>query len=507
MARSTTRLLHLLILQSFLIGLSRSEIPDNNTSYYIRANDQSDGCLASLVAPYTGSGNTSHYSVTLDACSKESTYSLWKFNTTINGTYNIWNVGVGPQVELGYVKGYNGSYPLIQSWSGDNNRGFWNMSRPSDDIVQFQSVILPGYFVASTLVNDGLPLQNDPDSNSTSWNLVDKDTMSSMVSSTVSSTTSISIISPPVYTNGTSNSDNSSTNEGGHSPSTNVAPIIGATMGSVIGLALGIFLIWFCRYRRAILSAHKEAEETRPLLQQAKINKDGPRTQQTISAERQSLIETVYHLEKLKQTLKIRQQIFLCLQGLIENWLDGLTLSTSSQYSTRALNYSEKCISISQEIQSHRPSAPSIAHFYKGQVLLTYARLLEHQQSLSDQGLINWHYEKAFNEFILSKTSAEKAPNDYDAYIYSRRSVHFCAFIALNINIALGLEQVLLFQSDYESAKAFLRLNQGRYIEALVELDKNLLTGSSRSSVSRYISKEHSPSDKESEHIALYNYL
>ena len=167
--------------------------------------------------------------------------------------------------------------------------------------------------------------------------------------------------------------------------------------------------------------------------------------------------------------------------GLIEGLQDQQAYSIVPYDIQFAQAHCEELFKISKIIYRNQPSAPCIAHFYKGQVLFTQARLeeLEGPTQVSSHK-IETLFEEAFKEFAAAKQLSDNllVPLDGETQKYRSRSLYASAFILAKYPLFAHRETELVQDEEYRVARGIMleaAHKQGDLVEVMVELDDKLV--------------------------------
>jgi hypothetical protein len=224
------------------------------------------------------------------------------------------------------------------------------------------------------------------------------------------------------------------------------------------------------------------ASEITPLLENALEHKETkPKTNTTVVDERSKLLEVISLLNNHKETPENSQKIFDCLQGLIENLQDQQAVSQVPYDVDFALFHCNELAKISKRIHQKRPGAPTVAHFYKGQVLFTQARLQELRRlTQATSSTAETLFEKAFQEFAAAKQVSDRLqkPLDVETQKYRSRSLYACAFILAKFPKFARMETKLVKDQEYLAAGAEMletARHQGDLVEVMIKLDEELI--------------------------------
>lgn len=281
---------------------------------------------------------------------------------------------------------------------------------------------------------------------------------------------------------------------------------MGIVIGIVVALVIAGATFWWClsscpRPRRAPRNSIQRpssmpqsftqgdelegSAETSPLLENARRYKDtDPKTLQSINGERDSLVKLIQVYDNLPdQTQGNLVEKFNYTRALLETMLDLLTLSLAGQTFEPAVaeGLCSQLLDISTRIYNERPGARCLALFYKGQVLLTQARLLEVTESSSPK--ITHLYVAAFMEFSSTK-QLQLSDNpqifpDLEVQRYHMRSMLACAFIVVKCPKCTYPEKGLMADKKYVHAKTRLSkaVHRGKVSihEAMLSLDEELV--------------------------------
>jgi hypothetical protein len=225
-----------------------------------------------------------------------------------------------------------------------------------------------------------------------------------------------------------------------------------------------------------------KATEVTPLLEKAsEYKKTKPQTDTTVEDERSKLLEVINLLNNHKETLENSQKIFDCLKGLIENLQDQQAVSQVPYEVDFALSHCKELAKISKRIHQKRPGAPTVAHFYKGQVLFTHARLQElGRLAQATSSTAESLFEKAFQEFAAAEQVSDRLqkPLDVETQKYRSRSMYACAFILAKFPEFARMETELVKDQEYLAARAEMletARHQGDLVEAMIKFDEKLI--------------------------------
>ncbi|KAH8650096.1 hypothetical protein BX600DRAFT_517312 [Xylariales sp. PMI_506] len=394
----------------------------------------------------------------------------------------------------------DGNITVVMSYpTNQNPREYWNIEGFTLDLVQLYADSWPGSFAAWTNFDVEIQfVQNTTSNFSASWNISAEDTSTTTATTTVSTT--ISIASAPststpssAPSKGIESSDDGTKEQSG---SNKVPAIIGSTVGGIAFVSILIFVYLWCsrrRYRgRSSLHSNPSMEMSseihqppypthtlahiKQLLQKAKFYRDLPKTQESIEFERQHLASALEALQKLDETPEIQRRMFLCLQGLQENWQDGLALSIDNDFCDRASDESKRLMELSGRIFDHK-LAVLYAHFYTGQVFFVRARIQE-LQLLPNRTEIFRLYHNAWEEFSNAKRIVNLATHrtdNSDDKLYGIRSMYACAFISSRVSDGTVTESEWLDEPHYSKAKQEFTIH-GFSARSLKQLDDDLIS-------------------------------